>query len=271
MKLVSIIIPCYNQGKYLKMSLDSCLSQSYPHWECIIINDGSKDDTEEIAFSYLNKDERFKYKAQPNKGLSAARNLGISIAKGDFIQLLDADDLIEQDKLAKAIAQYHYLRDHNRIIIYSGMRYFESQAPAKLKVLGRNNFIGHVELKLEDSAASQKELVQFRNPFVISAPLYPANLFKEIGLFDESLTALEDWDLHIRCLKSGYLFHHHAEADTRTLIRLHDNSMMRNQHLMDTNFGIVNAKHQLKPIEAPAVKQLLFVRFFKKIMNRLKP
>ncbi|WP_316797816.1 glycosyltransferase family A protein [Pedobacter frigidisoli] len=271
MKLVSIIVPCYNQGKYLKMSLDSILNQSYPDWECIVINDGSNDDTEKIALGYLNRDERFKYKFQQNKGLSAARNLGISIAKGDFIQLLDADDLIEPDKLAIALAQYHHLENHKRLIIYSSMRYFESEEPAKLKVLGRNDFIGHVELKLEDSPASQKELVQFRNPFVISAPLYPADLFKEIGSFDASLTALEDWDLHIRCLKSGYLFHHHAEAGTRTLIRLHDKSMMRNQHLMDTNFGIVNTKHQLKPMVAPEVKHSVLTGFFKKIKNRLKP
>jgi len=246
------------------------MAQTYINWECIIINDGSDDNTEDIALDYLNKDKRFNYKFQINKGLSAARNLGISIAKGEFIQLLDADDLIEKNKLSKGVELYKNFKNNDRIIIYLGMRYFENSAPKMLKILGRNHFIGHVELKFEDGLTSQKELIKFRNPFVISAPLYPAALFENIGLFDNDLTALEDWDLHLRCIQSDYLFHYHYEADTRTLIRLHDNSMMRSQHLLDANFGLVMAKHHLHR-ENPIETSVPFaIRFIKKIKNRLK-
>ena len=72
--LVSIIVPCYNQACFLPETLESVIRQSYTEWECIIVNDGSKDNTEEVSLSYTKKDNRIKYIYQENKGLSAARN-----------------------------------------------------------------------------------------------------------------------------------------------------------------------------------------------------
>lgn len=97
--LVSIIVPCYNQATYLEEALMSVLKQTYHYWECIIINDGSEDNTEEVAKNWVEKDCRFKYKYQANSGLSSARNAGLKIAKGDYIQFLDSDDLIKSKKL----------------------------------------------------------------------------------------------------------------------------------------------------------------------------
>ena len=75
--LVSIIIPCYNLSQYLPETLDSVLAQTYQSWECIIINDGSIDNTEKITKLYVDKDKRFKYIYQNNQGVSSARNNGI--------------------------------------------------------------------------------------------------------------------------------------------------------------------------------------------------
>ncbi|WP_443940068.1 glycosyltransferase family 2 protein [Pedobacter sp. MW01-1-1] len=240
MELISILVPCFNQGSYLKDCLNSILFQSHTNWECIIINDGSTDDTESIAKEYLSKDERFSYLFQENKGLSSARNAGIRNAKGSYIQLLDADDLLERKALETKLS-IHF----NRSIVYSSMRYFEHNDPSNYKIMGRNNFIAHTELKITDTIQSQKEVLFSRNPFVISAPLYPSQVFKEVGFFDEQLTALEDWDFHIRCINNNYTFHHHFEEHTYTLIRLHDDSMMRNQKLLDTNFFSLLLKHNL--------------------------
>ena len=92
--LVSIIIPCYNQADYLPETLESIIQQTYPDWEAIIVNDGSPDNTEEIALQYTQKDSRFKYYKKENGGLSSARNYGIHRANGKYIIPLDSDDLI---------------------------------------------------------------------------------------------------------------------------------------------------------------------------------
>jgi glycosyltransferase involved in cell wall biosynthesis len=97
--LVSIIIPCYNQAVYLEDCLQSVLDQTHINWECIVINDGSQDHTEEIALKWCKKDNRFMYLKKENGGLSSARNAGLRIIKGEFIQFLDCDDIIDKDKL----------------------------------------------------------------------------------------------------------------------------------------------------------------------------
>ena len=104
--LVSIIVPCYKQAEYLPETLDSVLAQTYPNWECVIVNDGSPDNTEEIAKIYLEKDGRFKYLSQENYGLATARNVGIGHSKGDLILPLDADDLIAHSYIEKAINHF---------------------------------------------------------------------------------------------------------------------------------------------------------------------
>lgn len=247
--LISIIVPCYNQGHFLGEGLDSISTQSYTNWECIIVNDGSIDNTEALAALYVSRDERFKYIKIENSGLSAARNTGINNSTGIFIQFLDSDDLLEKDKLKALISFYLPANRNIATVVYSSMRYFEHDDPADLKILGRGDFIAHIELKETDSRKSQQELIKVRNPFVISAPLYPRHLFDTIGVFDENLRALEDWDLHIRCINSGFQFHHIYQAHTRTLIRLHNSSMMRNQQHLDANFYKLNLKHGLRNAE----------------------
>ncbi|MCX2575929.1 glycosyltransferase family 2 protein [Pedobacter sandarakinus] len=248
---ISIIVPCYNQGKYLRETLNSVRNQAYQNWECIIVNDGSADETHEVATSFVEEDCRFRYFSQSNMGLSGARNTGIKVAHGDFIQLLDSDDLIEQNALSSKVS---HLKDH--VINYSSMKYFESDKPEDLKIVGREGFIAHTELKWDDSHASQYELLKLRNPFVISAPLYPRLVFEQIGFFDINLSALEDWDFNFRCVHAGFKFNHVYGSDGRTLIRLHDNSMMRNQQLLDINFLKLIAKHELRPKEDIRQKKL---------------
>ncbi len=104
--LISIIIPCYNQGHFLAETLQSVLNQTYPDWECLIVNDGSTDSTKEVAEKWCRKDPRFRYIEKPNGGRSSARNLGLDSAKGAFIQLLDADDLLLHTKFEKSMAAF---------------------------------------------------------------------------------------------------------------------------------------------------------------------
>lgn len=92
--LVSIIIPCYNGEAFIENTLKNVSEQSYSNWECIIVDDGSKDDSKGVIQNFIANDSRFLYHFQENKGLSGSRNTGIDLCKGDYIYFLDADDLI---------------------------------------------------------------------------------------------------------------------------------------------------------------------------------
>ena len=97
--LISIILPVYNGENTISYAIESVLSQSYKKFELIVVNDGSKDHTEELIRNYQEADDRIRVINQKNKGVSAARNVGIDHAKGRYIGFLDADDLISRDAL----------------------------------------------------------------------------------------------------------------------------------------------------------------------------
>ena len=117
--LVSIITPCYNGAKYISETIDSVLAQTYENWEMIIIDDGSKDNSAEIVRSYMEKDGRIKFLQQANAGSAAARNNGIRSAEGQYIALLDADDLWEPEFLAEQTA---FMTEKNAVCVYCSYR-----------------------------------------------------------------------------------------------------------------------------------------------------
>ena len=107
--LVSIIIPTFNRAELIKSTLNSVLNQQYSFWECIIVDDGSQDNTKSIAESYCLKDKRFRFYKRPEtkpKGASACRNYGFEMAKGGLIQFLDDDDLLHKNKLQEQVKAY---------------------------------------------------------------------------------------------------------------------------------------------------------------------
>lgn len=104
---ISVIVPCYNQGVYLDDCLLSVYNQTYSNWECIVVDDGSTDNTQEVARLWINRDSRFRLVSKQNGGLGSARNAGIQICQGDFIQLLDSDDVIDINKFEIQINQIH--------------------------------------------------------------------------------------------------------------------------------------------------------------------
>ena len=96
---ITVIIPVYNAGKYLRKCLDSIVMGQYSDWECILVDDGSKDDSLSICEEYANKDSRFRVFHQINAGASAARNVGLDNAKGEYITFIDADDWVSSNYL----------------------------------------------------------------------------------------------------------------------------------------------------------------------------
>ena len=121
--LVSIIIPCYRQGRFLAEAIESALAQSYAAVEVIVVNDGSDDDTDAVARHYA---ERICYIAQPNCGVSVARNAGMAAARGDFLLFLDADDLLRPDAVRRMVAA---TQGEERLVV-QGWQCFDDDAPA---------------------------------------------------------------------------------------------------------------------------------------------
>ena len=114
--LISVVIPAYNAGQFLDETLESVLSQTYENWECIIVNDGSTDNTESIVKKWCEKDSRFRLTNKENGGLSSARNWGIKESKAEYIAFLDADDILTPDSLEIRI---NTLLKENVDLVYS--------------------------------------------------------------------------------------------------------------------------------------------------------
>ncbi|AIL47095.1 glycosyltransferase family 2 protein [Elizabethkingia anophelis] len=179
--LISIIVPCYNQAQYLNECLNSVLVQTYKKWECLIINDGSPDNTEEIALQWTEKDSRFKYIKKDNGGLSSARNAGINEALGEWILPLDADDKISNDYLSLARKEF----ENNYTIIY-----------CKALLFGAID----KEWNLEDYSL---EKLAIQNMIFCSA-FFKKEEWGRVGGYDENLRqGYEDWEFWISILKDG--------------------------------------------------------------------
>lgn len=98
---VSVVIPCYNDGRFILDALQSIQNQSFKDFECVIIDDGSEDNTNQIVLEWIKKDQRFQYVYQENSGVSRARNYGISLCCSDYILPLDADDKISSNYISE--------------------------------------------------------------------------------------------------------------------------------------------------------------------------
>ena len=202
--MVSIIVPCYNQADYLPETLDSILAQTYTNWECVIVNDGSPDNTDEVVQRYLTQDDRFKYIKQSNKGPAAARNAGIENSFGEFILPLDADDLIAPTYLEKAVTVFSHNADTK--LVYSKADIFgQENGPWNLDDYNYDSFI-------------------WKNCIFCSA-MYKRCDYLKTGGYNVNMThGLEDWDFFLSLLKKDdvvhcideTLFHYRVKEKSRT-------------------------------------------------------
>ncbi|TFV97230.1 glycosyltransferase family 2 protein [Algoriphagus kandeliae] len=226
---VSIVVACYNQGKYLNDCLESVQNQVYPNWECIIVNDGSKDETVRIANSWVHKDSRYRFiDLEKNVGVSSARNKALKSIKGDYIQFLDADDILEKNKLSNQIS---FCKED--LIPVSGNRYFyDNEGVEKQRVMGKNGALPEVPITMWDQN-DVISLFRIKNPFIVSAPLFPRSVLAQVGFLNENLKAFEDWEFNFRCALKGYKFHHVGYAKkAQVLVRIHSSSMTTNRSEM---------------------------------------
>jgi len=188
--LVTIIVPCYKQAHFLKDSLQSVVDQEYSDWECIIVNDGSPDDVSEVVQQWINQDSRFKYLEKENGGLSSARNFGIKQAKGIYILPLDADDILHQDYVKKAVLE---LQQNESLAIVS--------CYSKFFISTQNNVI----YKLRPKGENCVDLLYVNQ--LIATSLYRKKCWEEVGGYDESMKkGFEDWEFWISITKRGWKY-----------------------------------------------------------------
>lgn len=183
---ISVIVPAYNVAGYIKSALVSLENQTYWNFEALVVDDGSTDDTADVVREFVKKDSRFHLLQKPNGGLSSARNYGICHASGEYIALLDGDDVYHPEKLANHIA--HLEKNPQVGVVYSASRAIRDSGKATfislsgkpvtsnpLQALLCKNFVGH-----GSNAVFRKFLVD------------------EVGGFDEGLRSSEDIDFWLR-------------------------------------------------------------------------
>lgn len=234
--LVSIIIPCYNQASFLNETFISISDQTYIHWEAIIIDDGSTDNTGAIAIDWCNKDGRFKYFYKANGGLSDARNFGISKALGQYIQFLDSDDLISPNKLLLQVASLE--KNCADVSICTSEFFYDDNY--------HNRFINNYQLdQFPIQNASGCDLLPLfltDNRFPVSSPLLRRQTIFEAGHFDTQLKSLEDWDYWFRILLLDKKFSLDFTDEPLTSIRIRNNSMSTNRTTMTVSRIVVYKK-----------------------------
>ena len=194
MTKISIIIPCYNTEEYIEECINSAINQTYPNIEIIIVNDGSTDNTLLIVEKF-NKIENVKIISQPNNGAAVARNTGLKYATGDYIQFLDADDVLDPNKIAhqmKIVEQINYTND---ILIFG-----------KWTILGKDIH------QMNDNQKKVWHSYQYPTDLLIdfaiipcclppNVYLIPRNIIEKAGTWDETLSKNDDGEFFARILK----------------------------------------------------------------------
>ena len=183
-KKITVVIPCFNYSKYIGETIDSLKQSTYKNWNCIIVNDGSTDNSEETILNIINGDDRFTYIKQPNKGLSATRNVGIRASNSEYILCLDPDDKISPT------------------YIENGIKYLDENKDCTL-------YYGKAKMFYDDGTEKDWNLPPFDykklifNNHIYSAFIYRKKDYELIGGYDEVMSGYEDWEFLIRLLSNN--------------------------------------------------------------------
>ena len=200
--LISIIVPIYNVSPYLHLCLESIEKQTYPHFEVLLINDGSRDNSKDICLEFVERDNRFKYIEQQNAGLSAARNTGILNAKSEFLTFIDGDDLIESNYLEELY--YTSLKNDSEIVVGSFKEFNEEDNNYYIHVFDyREEHYKHREL-IENIAQIERRGIEFETSWGI---LFHRRLFENV-LFPVGKNVEDtrtNYKLYMESCKTSYI------------------------------------------------------------------
>ncbi len=262
---VSVIIPAYNAQKYLPLTLDSVLRQTFPDWQMVIVDDGSRDATGAIADAYAARDSRIQSVHQENHGLSAARNRGFALSppQAEAVIFLDADDLWEPDLLSALLAALE--AQPACVGAYAVARYIDGEGRAcrpgfledwvraRRRVQGRRAVACRPEEPTAFASLAVRQYVATAGTLLLRRTALEA-----AGPFDEALNGCEDYDMWLRLTRFGAF----AFVD-RVLFgyRLHAGSLSDDRRAMHRTERDVRRKQIGSPENTPQQKRTLVAGF----------
>ena len=188
MPRVSVIVPAYNAAAYLPYAIESVIAQTYPSWEIVIVNDGSTDHTCAVVDSYRSKlGDKLQYIDQPNGGMSAARNAGMRTARGEFIAMLDADDVWLPHRLARGIQVLD--ADPETGMVHAKV--------VRIDIHG--SITGQLKVEAQYLSGRIARHIYTRRAHIVCATvIFRKSCLETAGCFDEAMQATEDRDLWFR-------------------------------------------------------------------------
>ncbi|SDH87024.1 MULTISPECIES: glycosyltransferase family 2 protein [Winogradskyella] len=253
--LVSIIIPTFNRAHIIGETLDSIIEQTYQNWECIVVDDGSTDHTDQLLANYCQQDSRIQYHHRPKdrpKGGNTCRNYGFELSKGEYVNWFDSDDLYLPDAIKTISAAFETDTD----VVISPMARFDGDTK---QYLGMNTIEKDplIPAYLVGEVAFYTDGPTWKRSFLVQQEL----------LFDEDLPIIQDWDFNLRMLyqNPNIVFLKKAQIN----YRVHNQSLQKelaklNLHMIASDFNTrykhleLLAKHY--PAGVLVLKQLILDR-----------
>lgn len=280
--IVSIIIPSYNYGFVIGETLENLLAQSFQHWEALIVDDGSSDNTADVVAAFTARDNRIQYIRQPNSGVSVARNLGFQRSRGKYIQFLDADDLLSRDKLA---IQVEFLDQNPDVdIAYTDHLYFEAHKPDVFYPdyeMNHHNWLPKIDARGYEAINT----LIYSNIAVVSSPMLRRSMVEQVNGFPEFSNYTEDWEFWFLCAIQGARYTFVPDDRARTLIRIHARNTSRNIQVMQagelefrkriirevTKSSMLSAEEKAKLLEKNAASTQKLYKYMMYHANLLSP
>lgn len=212
---ISVIIPCYNRDQLLGATLNSVRAQTYPHWEVIIVDDDSQDNSVEVARQWAMEDARFRAVSRQGeqRGANVCRNQGLRLARGEYVIFLDSDDLLSPTCLEHRVAAMDYNPD-------CGFGVYQTELFTK--TIGDLRVLWNAYTEANDL----NRFLSFDTVWLTTGPIWRKQTVSQLGGFDEGLRSLQDWAIHVRALISGIKyfkqpvrdnFHRHEYENAKTI------------------------------------------------------
>lgn len=248
MPKVSIVVPCFNQEKFIAECLESIRSQSWRDWECIVVDDGSSDGSAHVVNRFVARDGRFAYLRKTNGGVAAARNMGFARTSGEYLLPLDGDDKLHPDFLASVMACFD--KHPETTLVHCRTRLF-----------GAKNKVWRLP-----SYSYEKLLWQ---NMLVNSSVFRRDAYERAGGYSEEMRhGFEDWDFFIRLLNPEAtvrevkrpLFYYRISGKSRTTEQIHSGKVQQSLRLVYARNAYCYRHHFENPLES-----------FSRMMEAFKP
>ena len=256
--MISVVIPLYNKEKSIKATLQSVINQTYTDWECIVVNDGSTDNSLEVAKKFVTKlpmtNYKFQILDQPNGGVSNARNAGIKAAKGEYVALLDGDDLWESTFLEEQLKLKHDFPDAAMWGV--NIAFLRGDKSYKWQQGMGDGFRGYVENYFG---------TKHNDLFCSSSVVIRKDAFEQVGFFDERISSTEDKDMWYRII-----LHYPVVFYDKVLVYYNQDAENRVAHDTGVRFPLKkNIKYYIDKYNDEFDHNPVFSRFMNKYVAEL--